>query len=213
MLETLMTKDISIIDYDIGNILSVKRSVETLGFKAIVTNEKNKILNSDKILLPGVGAFKNGMNLLKKHNLVEVLHEAAEKKKSILGICLGMQLFFNESLEFGHSEGLKLIDGKVEKLPVQDDSEMLKIPNIGWNELIIKKKDKLLSNLKDKSSTYFVHSFMASPEDKSVITSVYNFGNNEVVASVNKDNIYGCQFHPEKSGNIGLKILNNFILN
>jgi len=207
-----MTKNISIIDYDIGNILSVKRSVEILGFKTLVTNEKDEILNSDKIILPGVGAFKNGMNLLKKHNLIEILKEAAERKKSILGICLGMQLFFDESFEFGHTEGLGLIKGKVEKIIIDDNDESLKIPSIGWNELIVKKKDKILSSIKNKNSTYFVHSYMASPEDKSVITSVYKFGNKEIVASVNLENIYGCQFHPEKSGKIGLEILNNFIL-
>jgi glutamine amidotransferase len=207
-----MTKNISIIDYEVGNILSVKRSVEILGFNAFVTNEKNKILNSDKIILPGVGAFKNGMNLLKKHNLIEVLKEAVERKKFILGICLGMQLFFDESFEFGHTEGLKIIKGKIEKLPIENADELSKIPNIGWNELIIKKKDKILSGIKGKNSTYFVHSFMASPEDQSVITSVYKFGSKEVVASVNLENIYGCQFHPEKSGKIGLEILNNFIL-
>ena len=207
-----MTKNISIIDYEVGNILSVKRSVEILGFNAFVTNEKNKILNSDKIILPGVCAFKNAMNLLKKHNLIEVLKEAVERKKFILGICLGMQLFFDESFEFGHTEGLKIIKGKIEKLPIENADELSKIPNIGWNELIIKKKDKILSGIKGKNSTYFVHSFMASPEDQSVITSVYKFGSKEVVASVNLENIYGCQFHPEKSGKIGLEILNNFIL-
>lgn len=207
-----MSKNISIIDYEIGNILSVKRSVEILGFNAFVTNEKSKILNSDKIILPGVGAFKNGMDLLKKHNLIEVLEEAVERKKLILGICLGMQLFFDKSFEFGLTEGLKLIKGKIEKLPIEDNNELLKIPNIGWNELIIKKKDKILSNIKDKNSTYFLHSYMATPEDKSIITSVYKFGNKEVVASVNLENIYGCQFHPEKSGKVGLEILNNFIL-
>jgi imidazole glycerol-phosphate synthase subunit HisH len=207
-----MTKNISIIDYDIGNILSVKRSVEMLGFKTLVTNEKDKILNSDKIILPGVGAFKNGMNLLKKHNLIEILREAAERKKSILGICLGMQLFFDESFEFGQTKGLGLIGGKVEKIIIDDNDKSLKIPSIGWNELIVKKKDKILSTIKNKSSTYFVHSYMASPEDKSVTTSVYKFGNKEIVASINLGNIYGCQFHPEKSGKIGLEILNNFIL-
>jgi len=207
-----MTKNISIIDYDIGNILSVKRSVEILGFKTHVTKEKDKILNSDKIILPGVGAFKNGMNLLKKHNLIEVIREAAENKKSILGICLGMQLFFDESFEFGQTKGLGLIKGKVEKIIIDDNDKSLKVPSIGWNELIVKKKDKILSGIKNKDSTYFVHSYMASPEDKSVITSVYKFGNKEIVASVNLENIYGCQFHPENSGKIGLEILNNFIL-
>ena len=207
-----MNKKISIIDYDIGNILNVKRSIEMLGFETLVTNEKNKILNSDKIILPGVGAFKNGMNLLKKYNLIEILREAAGKKKSILGICLGMQLFFDESFEFGQTKGLGLIKGKVEKIIIDDNDKSSKITSIGWYELIIKKKDKILSGIKNKDSTYFVHSYMASPENKSVITSVYKFGNKEIVASVNLENIYGCQFHPEKSGKIGLEILNNFIL-
>ena len=205
-----MGKNICIIDYEIGNLLSVKRSVEMVGANATVTNDKEKILNSDKIILPGVGAFKNGMELLKKHNLVEVISEAAERKKYILGICLGMQLFFNESSEFGQTKGLGLIDGKVEKLPIKDEEKILKIPNIGWNELIIKKKNKLFINIKDKNSTYFVHSYMVIPKDKSVTTSIYKYGKQEVVASVNLGNIFGCQFHPEKSGEVGLNIIKNF---
>ena len=206
-----MSKNICIIDYEIGNLLSVKRSVEMLGANAIVTSDEKKILNSDKIILPGVGAFKNGMRLLQKHNLVGVISKAAQNKKPILGICLGMQLFFDESSEFGFTKGLELIRGKVEKLPIQDNEKILKIPNIGWNDLIIKKKDKLFSSIEGNNPTYFVHSYMAVPKDKSVVTSVYKFGNHEVVASVSSGNIFGCQFHPEKSGKIGLKILNNFI--
>jgi glutamine amidotransferase len=205
-----MVKNICIIDYEIGNLLSVKRSVEMIGVNATVTNDKEKILNSDKVILPGVGAFKNGMELLKKHNLAEVISEVVQRKKYILGICLGMQLFFNESSEFGQTKGLGLIDGKVEKLPIKDGEKTLKIPNIGWNELIIKKKDKLFFNIKDKNSTYFVHSYMAVPKDKSVTTSTYKFGKQEVVASVNLGNIFGCQFHPEKSGEAGLNIIKNF---
>ena len=208
-----MTKSICIIDYEVGNLLSVKRSVEMMGGECLISNDKQKILNSDKIILPGVGAFKNGMELLKKHNLVEIILEAAQNKKFILGICLGMQLFFEESSEFGKTKGLELIKGKVIKLPTKDDEKILKIPNIGWNDLVIKKEDILFHNVGEKNSTYFVHSYMAVPEDNSVITSVYRFGNHEVVASVNHENIYGCQFHPEKSGKIGLNILKNFISN
>ena len=206
-----MSKTICIIDYEVGNILSVKRSVEILGFNAVVTNEEDKILNADKVILPGVGAFKNGMDLLKKHNLINVISKIVKSKKPILGICLGMQLFFEESSEFGKSEGLGIIKGKVEKLPIKDGDNNLKIPNIGWNELIIKRKDKLFSNMKEKNSTYFVHSFMAVPTNPSVVTTVYKFGSEDVVASVNLENVYGCQFHPEKSGKIGLNILKNFI--
>jgi len=208
-----MTKDICIIDYDIGNLLSVKRSVEMLGFNAVITKEEKKILNSEKAILPGVGAFRNGMNLLKKNNLIEVIYRFTESKKPILGICLGMQLFFDESSEFGYTKGLELIRGKVKKLPIKDNEKELKIPNVGWNELIIKKKDRLFSNVGEKNSTYFVHSFMAVPKDNFVVTSVYRFGDQEVVASVNLDNIFGCQFHPEKSGKVGLNILKNFICN
>ena len=161
--------------------------------------------------MPGVGAFRNGMNLLKKHSLIDVIHKVVEKKIPILGICLGMQLFFNESFEFGREKGLSLIKGQVKKLPIEGENSFLKIPNIGWNELIIKKKDILLKNIRNNNSTYFVHSYMAVPEDKSSVTSTYKFGNFEIVASVNQENIFGCQFHPEKSGNIGLTILNNFI--
>ena len=206
-----MNKNICIIDYEVGNILSVKRGVEILGFNPIVTNEKKKILNADKEILPGVGAFKNGMDLLKKHNLINVISRIVENKKPILGICLGMQLFFDQSSEFGNSKGLGIIKGKVEKLPIKDGNNNLKVPNIGWNELVVKKKDKLFSNIKEKNSTYFVHSYMVVPADSSVVTAVYKFGSEEVVASVSSGNVYGCQFHPEKSGKVGLSILNNFI--
>jgi len=206
-----MSKIICIVDYEVGNILSVKRGVEILGFNPVVTNEENKILNADRVILPGVGAFKNGMSLLKKNNLINVISKIVENKKPILGICLGMQLFFDESSEFGNSKGLGIIKGKVEKLPIKDGGNNLKVPNIGWNELVVKKRDKLFSNIKEKNSTYFVHSYMAVPADSSVVTTVYKFGSEEVVASVSLDNVYGCQFHPEKSGKVGLSILDNFI--
>ena len=206
-----MTKDISIIDYDIGNILSVKRSVEILGFKTHVTKEKDKILNSDKIILPGVGAFKNGMNLLKKHNLIEVIREAAENKKSILGICLGMQLFFDESFEFGQTKGLGLIKGKVEKIIIDDNDKSLKVPSIGWNELIVKKKNKILSGIKNKVSTYFVHSYMVIPEDPAVVLAQCEYEGLMLNAAVGFGNVIGLQFHPERSGPEGLRILERFV--
>ena len=138
-----MSKIICIVDYEVGNILSVKRGVEILGFNPVVTNEENKILNADRVILPGVGAFKNGMSLLKKNNLINVISKIVENKKPILGICLGMQLFFDESSEFGNSKGLGIIKGKVEKLPIKDGGNNLKVPIIGWNELVVKKRDKL----------------------------------------------------------------------
>ena len=211
MSENSKKNSVCIIDYEIGNLLSVKRSLEVCGASVTVSKEKSEILSASKVILPGVGAFKNGMKLLRKHNLVEAIFEVVEKKIPILGICLGMQLFFHESFEFGQEKGLAFIKGKVDKIPIKGDEKLLKIPSIGWNELVIKKKDKLFANVESKNSTYFVHSYMAIPENKSIVTSVYKFGELEVVASVSQDNIFGCQFHPEKSGKVGLAILKSFI--
>ena len=206
----LKNNNISIIDYKVGNLLSIKRGLEICGARATVTNDSKKILSSSSVVLPGVGAFKRAMNLIKEYNLEDIIYRTIEKKIPLLGICLGMQLLFEKSNEFGEEKGLGIIKGTVKKLPEAKDKS-LKIPSIGWNQLNIKKESTLFKNIKEKSSVYFVHSYMAVPEEKSIITSSYNFGEQDVTASINKENIFGCQFHPEKSGEVGLNIIKNFV--
>jgi imidazole glycerol-phosphate synthase subunit HisH len=199
---------ICIIDYDVGNLLSVKRSIEIYGPSTVITNDREEILSSSKVVLPGVGAFKKAMNLIRKYSLQDIISEVVEKKIPLLGICLGMQLLFEESYEFGKEKGLGFIKGSVKKLPEKNKTS--KIPSIGWNELRLQQSKGLFKNIEKNSYVYFLHSYMAAPTDKSIITSTYDFYGYDVVASVKKDNIYGCQFHPEKSGEVGLNIIKNF---
>ena len=203
---------VGIINLAVSNIFSVYEGCKKAGYKVEVINKKKNKFHHDIIIVPGVGSFKSGMKFVYENNLDEKIKDYLLKPNSLVyGICLGMQLLFEESYEFGHEEGLALVKGKVDKIPIKSDEKLLKIPSIGWNELVIKKKDKLFANVESKNSTYFVHSYMAIPENKSIVTSVYKFGELEVVASVSQDNIFGCQFHPEKSGKVGLGILKNFI--
>ena len=198
---------IAIIDYGVGNLFSLKSSFLAIGEEVIVTADKNEIEKADKILLPGVGAFSDAANKLKASGLDNVIKQEVKKGKPLLGICLGMQLLFEKSFEYGEHEGLGLIKGAVK--PIADViPQNLKIPHIGWNELLFTKKSPIFSTLPENPYVYFVHSFYATDCEESVIANTEYSAN--LTAAVQNKNVFGCQFHPEKSGEIGLKILKAF---
>jgi len=208
-----MSLKIVIIDYDIGNVRSIFNAFETLDIKPTLSRKKEDILSADGVILPGVGSFPSGMKNLHKYSLVDIIKKYAQSKKPLLGICLGMQLLFDNSEEFENTDGIGLISGVVKKLPINKE-ENEKLPHVSWNELIKKDIDwenTILRSIKSKNDMYFVHSYIAIPDNQSHILSYTQYLNNEFVSSVKKDNIYGCQFHPEKSAKDGLKILENFI--
>ncbi len=194
---------IAIVDYGAGNIFSVKNAMDYLGLPAELTSKADDIRNADGIILPGVGAFPWAMNMLTKSGLVEVIKEEAVKKP-FLGICLGMQLIFSKGYEFEETDGLGLIDGQVRLMT----PEGLSIPHIGWNKLEKNRECALLNGLDDDEYVYFVHSYAAECADEDV--AAYCEYGKRVTALVNRGNVYGAQFHPEKSGKTGLKILSNF---
>ncbi len=194
---------IAIIDYGAGNIFSVKNALDFIGLKNILTDKKSEIENADGIILPGVGAFPSAMNMLKEKGLIEIIRKQAYQKP-FLGICLGMQLIFEKGFEFEETEGLSLIEGTVEKMEPKD----LSIPHIGWNKLEILNPCPLTNGLSESEYVYFVHSYKAVCRDEYI--SAYCEYGEKVPALVFKDNIFGAQFHPEKSGKAGLKILKNF---
>lgn len=195
---------IAIIDYGAGNLSSVKNALDYIGEKSIITKDKKEIELADSYILPGVGAFPFAMQKLNDTGLVDVLKQQV-KTKSLLGICLGMQMLLDESFEFEQTKGLSLISGKVDKIPVKN----LKIPHMGWNELnIVKKDNPLMKNISNGDSVYFVHSFMAYPTDDNLVA--YCEYGEKIPAFISKGNVYGAQFHPEKSGEVGLEILRNF---
>ena len=194
---------IAIVDYGAGNIFSVKNAMDYLGLPAELTSKADDIRNADGIILPGVGAFPWAMNMLKKSGLVEVIKEEAVKKP-FLGICLGMQLIFSKGYEFEETDGLGLIDGQIRLMT----PEGLSIPHIGWNKLEKNRECALLNGLGDDEYVYFVHSYAAECADEDV--AAYCEYGNMVTALVNRGTVYGAQFHPEKSGKTGLKILSNF---
>ena len=198
---------IAIIDYGVGNLFSLKSSFAAIGYGAVVTGDENDIRKADKLILPGVGAFGDAAAKLRATGLDSVIKEEAEKGKPLLGICLGMQLLFERSFEYGEHEGLGLIKGDVVPLEGAIDKE-LKIPHIGWNPLIIKKDCSLFKYIKDGDCVYFVHSFYVKPSDEYTAAEA-EYGTYVTATAVNK-NVYGCQFHPEKSGDVGLNILRAF---
>jgi len=210
-------KSVTVIDYGVGNILSICRAFKSLGGEVNVTSDPQEILSSDRILLPGVGAFGLAMDKLLTLNLVEPLRTFGESGKPFLGICLGMQLLMNNSEEFGFNKGLGLISGKNIKIPDQTvNGDLLKRPQIGWNQIHpntdkSKWEGTLLEDHKAHESLYFVHSYMAIPQNLKDRLAFCSYGGHEVTAAISSDNIIGFQFHPEKSGEVGLKILNHFL--
>ncbi|HHW46476.1 MAG TPA: imidazole glycerol phosphate synthase subunit HisH [Clostridiales bacterium] len=199
---------VAIIDYGVGNLFSLKSSFAAIGVEAVVTKNYEEIAKADRIILPGVGAFKDAAEKLRKTGLAEIVKKQAVIGKPLMGICLGMQLLFEKSFEYGEHEGLGLIIGSVK--PISDViPDNLKIPHIGWNALIIKNGvSPIFKYIKYGDYVYFVHSFYATECDKNIIATT-EYGA-ELTAAVADKNVYGCQFHPEKSGDVGLKILKAF---
>ncbi len=206
---------IAIVDYGMGNLRSVQKGFERMGHDAVVTSDAKTILNASKVVLPGVGAFPDCMRNLGQLGLTDVVRKSISSGKPFLGICLGLQLLFTESEEFGISKGLDIIKGRVVRFkgPIFDASnpaqESLKIPHMGWNSASIKRRPPALADIPDNSHFYFVHSFHVVPEDKAVIATTTDYGM-EFVSSIWKDNLFATQFHPEKSQALGLTILKRF---
>jgi glutamine amidotransferase len=190
-----------------GNLRSVQKGFERVGREAVVTSDAKTILSAGKVVLPGVGAFPDCMRNLEQNGLIDVVHQTIKSGKPFLGICLGLQLLFSESEEFGLSKGLDIIKGRVERFKIQDST--LKVPHMGWNSISIKRRAPALQDVPDNSHVYFVHSFHVVPEDKNVIATTTDYGI-EFVSSIWKDNIFAVQFHPEKSQTLGLSILKRF---
>lgn len=197
---------IAIIDYDAGNLKSVEKALLTLGQESVITRDFDTILRADKVILPGVGAFSDAMQNLKRYELDKVIREVVEKKTPFLGICLGLQLLFEESEESPGVEGLHILDGKILRIP---DKEGLKIPHIGWNSLELKNEGRLFRGIPEQSYVYFVHSYYLKAAETSIVKARTDYST-MIDASVEKDNVFACQFHPEKSSTVGLKILENF---
>jgi glutamine amidotransferase len=218
---------IAVIDYGMGNLRSVSKALESVGAKTIVIDNPNEIISADAVVLPGVGAFYRGMENLKEKNLLPAIYRAVQDNKPFLGICLGLQLLFTESEEHGISKGLDIIKGKVKKFstgvnPALARKSWVKIPHMGWNQVKLKIKNQkskmenekvktnVFNGIPDGSYFYFDHSYYVEPEDKNTIAATTDYGI-DFVSAVNKDNIWGVQFHPEKSSDLGLKILKNFV--
>ena len=201
---------IAVLDYGIGNVRSTLNALENVGCTAVLTRNPADILNSDGLILPGVGAFKSGMDNLVKFHLDEVIHDFVATGKIFIGICLGMQMMFDESEEFGITKGLSLIKGQVKKLKAEPEA---RLPNISWNKLIEpcfnRWENTLLHNSGECNNFYFIHSFVGVPADDSDNLALSEYGSIEFCAAVQKNNMYGFQFHPEKSGINGLNILKN----
>jgi glutamine amidotransferase len=202
---------IAIIDYGMGNLRSVQKGFERVGYEAVVTADPKMVREADRIVLPGVGAFPDCMRNLEQGGFVEPLMKVLQDGRPFLGICLGLQLLFTESEEFGIHKGLNVIPGRVARFPegMTEGDEELKVPHMGWNQLSIKRRPPAFTGIADGSNFYFVHSYYVQPEDVSVIATTTSYGI-EFCSSVWKDNIVATQFHPEKSQEKGLSILRSF---
>ncbi|MCM1058553.1 MAG: imidazole glycerol phosphate synthase subunit HisH [Firmicutes bacterium] len=198
---------IAIIDYDAGNIKSVEKALAFLGESPVVTREPAKILGADGVILPGVGAFGDAMGKLQAYGLDRVIRTCVDRKKPFLGICLGLQLLFDGSEESPGVEGLHILKGRILKIPSEGG---LKVPHIGWNSLRFPNRGRLFENASENPYVYFVHSYYLQAADESIVTATADYGV-QIHASVEKDNLFACQFHPEKSSDVGMRILTSFI--
>lgn len=197
---------IAIIDYDAGNIRSVEKAMAKLGQEVWITRDRERIMNADKVILPGVGSFGDAMAHLREYHLVEVIKDVVAEKKPFLGICLGLQLLYESSEETPGVEGLGILKGKILKIPEQ---EGLKIPHMGWNSLHLQNDGRLFRGIEQNPYVYFVHSYYLKAGEEETVKATTEYSVN-IHASVEKDNVFACQFHPEKSGDLGLQILKNF---
>ena len=197
---------IAIIDYDAGNLKSVEKALGSLGEKPIITRSREEILASDKVILPGVGSFGDAMEKLHQYELVDVIREVTDRKTPFLGICLGLQLLFSGSAESPGVPGLGILPGEILRIP---DAPGLKIPHIGWNSLDIKEGTRLFQGIENGSYVYFVHSYYLKASDDGIVAATTEYSTC-IHAAVEKDNVFACQFHPEKSSDVGLRILKNF---
>ncbi len=198
---------VAIIDYDAGNIKSVEKAVAFLGKEAVITREASTILGADHVILPGVGSFGDAMEKLHSYDLIPVLNEAVERQIPFMGICLGLQLLFEESEESPGVKGLGLLPGTIKRIPARKG---LKIPHIGWNSLSIPRAGRLYQGIDEAAYVYFVHSYYLEAREEDIVTAVTEYGVT-IHASIERGNMFGCQFHPEKSSEIGLKLLDNFL--
>lgn len=198
---------IAIIDYDAGNLKSVEKALVSLGEDVIVSRDRDEILSADKVILPGVGAFGDAMSKLKEYNLVNTIYDVVDKKTPFIGICLGLQLLFENSDESKGVSGLGILKGDILRIP---DAPGIKIPHIGWNSLDISKDARLYKGIDNQAYVYFVHSYYLKAKDEAIVAATTEYGGTHIHASVQSDNVYACQFHPEKSSSVGLKILENF---
>lgn len=198
---------IAVIDYDAGNIRSVEKALVRLGQDVKITGDPEEILSADKVILPGVGAFGDAMAQIRSRGLEEVIHRAVERNTPFLGICLGLQLLFEHSGEAPGVEGLGILKGDILRIPEADG---LKIPHMGWNSLHLENNGRLFQGVPENSYVYFVHSFYLKAEDETIVKASTEYGTH-IHASVEQGNVFACQFHPEKSSEVGLKILKNFV--
>lgn len=198
---------IAILDYDAGNIKSVEKALQFLGEKTVITREREAILSADGVILPGVGAFGDAMEKLHDYGLVPVIHECVDRKIPFLGICLGLQLMFESSEESPGVKGLSLLPGRIVRIP---DSGGLKVPHIGWNNLRFPNEGRLFRGVQEDAYVYFVHSYYLQADDPEIVKATTEYGT-LIHAAVEKDKVFACQFHPEKSSEVGMQILRNFI--
>lgn len=201
---------IAIIDYKMCNLFSVEHACKAVGLNPVITSDISEINSADGIILPGVGAFGDAISNIREHKLDTVIENVIAKGKPFLGICLGFQLLFQKSEEFGIFDGLGLVPGKVKRIPIEWDQKKLKVPQIAWNKIFIQKPSSILDGIRDEEYMYFVHSFFVDPKDESWILTKTSYNGFMYCSSIEQDNIFACQFHPEKSSKEGIKIYSNW---